>query len=74
MPHLKCEACKIRFQTDGRRPSDVGEARCPGCDSLLEPPSRLTDLVGFQRARFDGDDSDFLTAVAKALTPPPFER
>ena len=77
MPHLKCETCRIRFDTDDRRLGDVREARCPGCDSPLEPPSHLAELVGFQRARFDGlprDDSDFLAAVAMALAPPGPER
>ena len=77
MPHLKCETCKTRFQTDDRRPGDIREDVCPGCNSPLEPPSHLAELVGFQRARLDGlprDDSDFLTAVAMALTPPGPER
>jgi hypothetical protein len=74
MPHLKCETCRTRFHTDERRLSDVRDERCPGCSSPLEPPSQLEELVGFQRSRLDGllplDDSDFLTAVAMALTPP----
>ena len=78
MPHLKCEPCRTRFHTDDRRLSDVREDRCPGCNSPLEPPTQLTDLVGFQRSRFDGllpgDNSDFLAAVAMALTPPHSER
>jgi PHP family Zn ribbon phosphoesterase len=78
MPHLKCETCRTRFHTDDHRLSDVREDRCPGCGSPLEPPSQLTELVGFQRSRFDGvppgDNSDFLTAVAMALPPPGPER
>jgi hypothetical protein len=78
MPHLKCEPCRTRFHTDDRRLSDVREDRCPGCNSPLEPPSRLADLVGFQRSRLDGllpdDDSEFLAAVAMALTRPGTER
>ena len=78
MPHLKCEACTIRFHTDDRGLSDVREARCPGCNSPLEPTSQLAELVGFQRSRLDGPlpdaNSDFLAAVAMALTPPGTER
>jgi len=78
MPHLKCEPCRTRFHTDDRRLSDVREDRCPGCNSPLESPSRLAELVGFQRSRFDGllpdADTDFLAAVAMALTPPGTER
>jgi hypothetical protein len=78
MPHLKCETCRTRFRTDDRLVSDVGEARCPGCNSLLEPPSQLIELVGFQRSRFEdllpGDESDFLAAVAMALARPGTER
>jgi hypothetical protein len=78
MSHLKCETCRTRFRTEDRRPGDGREDRCPGCNSPLEPPDRLAELVGFQRAPLDGllpgDDSDFLTAVAMALTPPGPER
>jgi hypothetical protein len=78
MPHLKCETCRTRFRTDDCLVIDVGDARCPGCNSLLEPPSQLAGLVGFQRARFEdllpGDDSDFLTAVAMAMARPGTER
>jgi hypothetical protein len=78
MPHLKCEACRTRFHTDDRRPGDVRGDRCPGCNSPLEPAGRLAELVGFQRLRFDGElpdvDSDFLAAVAMALTPPGTDR
>jgi len=76
MPHLKCETCRTRFHTDARRLSDVREVRCPACDSPLEAPSQLTELVGFQRSRLDSadDNSDFLTAVAIALNPPGSER
>ena len=78
MPHLKCEICRTRFHTDDRRLSDVREDRCPGCNSPLEPPGRLADLVGFQRSRLDGllpdDNNDFLAAVAMALTRPDTER
>jgi hypothetical protein len=75
MPHLKCETCRTRFHTDDRPLSDD---RCPGCGSPLETPSQLAELVGFRRSRLDGpapvDDSAFLTAVARALTPPGTER
>jgi NAD-dependent SIR2 family protein deacetylase len=78
MPHLKCGNCRTRFHTDDRRHSDVREDRCPKCNSPLEPPSQLADLVGFQRSRFDAlqpdDNRDFLAAVAVALTPPGTER
>ena len=78
MPHLKCEPCRTRFHTDDRRLSDVREDRCPGCNSPLESPSGLAELVGFQRSRFDGllpdADPDFLAAFAMALTPPGTER
>jgi hypothetical protein len=78
MVHLKCEACRTRYQIDDRRLGDVRDERCPGCNSPLEPPSQLSELVGFQRARFDvalpEDNSDFLTAVAMALNPPGPER
>ena len=78
MPHLKCETCRTRFRTDDRLVSDVGDARCPGCNSLLEPPSQLAELVGFQRSRFEdllpGDDSGFLAAVAMAMARPGTER
>ena len=77
MPHLKCDTCRTRFHTDDLRLSDVREDRCPTCSARLEPPRRLAELVGFQRARFYGlprDDSDFLTAVEMALTPPGPER
>jgi hypothetical protein len=78
MPHLKCETCRTRFRTDDRLVSDVGDARCPGCDAPLEPPSQLIELVGFQRSRFEDllpdDDSDFLAAVAMALARPGTER
>jgi hypothetical protein len=75
MPHLKCETCRTRFRTDDRL---VGDARCPGCNSLLEPPSQLAELLGFQRSRFDDlppdHNSDFLAAVAMALARPDPER
>jgi hypothetical protein len=78
MPHLKCDACRTRFQTDDRRLGDVREDRCPGCNAPLEPPGRLAELVGFQRSRLDGPlphaDSDFLAAIAMALNPPGTER
>jgi hypothetical protein len=78
MPHLKCETCRTRFHTDDRHRSDVRDDRCPGCNSLLEPPSQLAELVGFQRSRFDDllpeDNSDFLAAVAMALARPDTER
>jgi hypothetical protein len=78
MSHLKCGTCRIRFHTDDRCLDDVREQRCPGCDSPLESPSQLAELVGFRRGRLDGvlpgDDSDFLAAVAMALTPPDAER
>jgi hypothetical protein len=78
MPHLKCETCRTRFRTDDRRVIDAREDRCPGCNAPLEPPSQLAELVGFQRSRLDGlpqdADSDFLAAVAMALTPPGSER
>jgi hypothetical protein len=78
MPHLKCETCRTRFRSDDRLVSDIGDARCPGCNSLLEPPSQLAELVGFQRSRFEdllpGDNSDFLAAVAMALARPGTER
>jgi hypothetical protein len=71
MPHLKCETCRTRFHADDRLVTDVGDARCPRCNSLLESPSQLAELVGFQRSRFEdllpGDDSDFLAAVAMAM-------
>lgn len=74
MPHLKCEACRTRFHSDDRRLGGVREDRCPGCNSPLEPSSQLVELVGFQLSRFDGSlpdvNSDFLAAVAMALTPP----
>jgi hypothetical protein len=72
MPHLKCETCRIRFHSDDRRLGELREDRCPKCNSRLEPPGRLAELVGFQRSPLDGpvpaDDSDFLAAVAVALT------
>jgi hypothetical protein len=78
MPHLKCDACRIRFHTDDRRVGDGRADRCPGCNAPLEPASRLAELVGFQRSRFDGPppdaDSDFLAAIAMALNPPGTER
>ena len=78
MPHLKCEACRTRFHTDDRRLSDVRVAPCPRCSAPLEPPGRLAELVGFQRSGLHGvprdADSDFLAAVAMALTPPGTER
>jgi len=78
MSHLKCETCRIRFDIDDRRLGDVRDDRCPGCKSPLEPPSRLAELVGFQRAQLDvlvpGEESEFLTAVAMALAPPGTER
>jgi hypothetical protein len=78
MPHLKCGTCRTRFRTDDRLVNDVSDARCPGCNSLLEPPSQLAELVGFQRSRFEdllpGDNSDFLAAVAMALARPGTER
>jgi len=78
MSHLKCETCRTRFQTEDRRPGDGLDDRCPVCNSPLEPPRRLSELVGFRRARFDvalpDDNSDFLTAFAMALTPPGPER
>ena len=74
MGHLKCETCRTRFRTDDRLVSDIGDARCPGCNSLLEPPSQLAELVGFRRSRLDGDlpadNRDFLEAVAMALARP----
>ena len=78
MPHLKCDACRTRFQTEDHHLSDVADARCPGCGAPLQPPGRLAELVGFQRSRLDGSrpdaDDDFLVAVAMALTPPGTER
>jgi hypothetical protein len=78
MPHLKCETCRTRFHLDDRRLSDIREDRCPGCNAPLEPASQLAELVGFRHARLEGalpaDNSDFLAAVAMALTPPDAER
>ena len=78
MAHLKCETCRTRFRIDDRRLGDVREVLCPGCNSPLESPGQLAELVGFQRSRVDGQvpdaDSDFLAAVAMALTPPGIER
>jgi hypothetical protein len=76
MLHLRCEACRTRFQIDGRV-SGVRDDRCPSCDSPLETPAQLAELVGFRLSGFDGPlpdaDSDFLAAVAMALTPPDSE-
>jgi hypothetical protein len=78
MPHLKCETCRTRFHVDDRRLSDVRDDRCPGCNSRLESPGQLAELVGFQRSQLDGllpdANSAFLAAVAMALTPPGTER
>jgi hypothetical protein len=78
MPHLKCDTCRARFHIDERHLSDVRDERCPGCSSPLEAPAELAELVGFRRARLDAllpdESSDFLTAVAMALTPPGTER
>ena len=75
MVDLKCETCRTRFRIDDRPPTEV---LCPGCNSPLEPPSQLAELVGFQRARFEDQlpdaNSEFLVAVAMALSQPGTER
>jgi hypothetical protein len=57
MPHLKCEACKIRLHSSEARGDDVGDL-CPGCGAPLEPVSDLSEIVGFQAASRDPARTD----------------
>src|SRR5437867_7835864 len=51
MPHLKCEACKIRQYRPGSSAVPVHD-RCPGCGSPLDPVGELAQVVGFRRIGF----------------------
>jgi hypothetical protein len=83
MPHFKCTVCKTRLHSPAIPDDSVGHL-CPGCGSLLEPVSDLSEIVGFQaitagdqagdggapeRWLDDGGSLD-LEAMAKALAPP----
>jgi hypothetical protein len=46
MPHLKCEACRVRVPH--ARDASALTARCPLCDGPLEPVGTLTEIVGFK--------------------------
>ncbi len=46
MPHLKCEACRVRTHAAGDA-TDL-TARCPVCKGALEPVGALTEIVGFR--------------------------
>jgi hypothetical protein len=47
MPHFKCIACKTRLFNAADPPDLVGDL-CPGCGTLLEPVSDLSEVVGFR--------------------------
>jgi hypothetical protein len=80
MPHYKCDACRVRLHTSGKRTDRAGEP-CPECDSPLEPVADLTQLVGFRSITPRDDapavdaglrwlDDDEPQAGAVALPPP----
>jgi hypothetical protein len=46
MPHYKCAPCKTRLYS-ATPPELVGDL-CPECGALLEPVTRLADIVGFR--------------------------
>jgi hypothetical protein len=46
MPHLKCEACRVRVHA-ARHATDP-TPRCPVCAGVLEPVGALTEIVGFR--------------------------
>jgi hypothetical protein len=58
MPHYKCEACKARLHVSEKSAELVGDL-CPGCGSLLEPVTELSQLVGFRS--ITSRDSDAAT-------------
>jgi hypothetical protein len=47
MPHLKCEACRVRVHA-ARYATDLTPPRCPVCAGALEPVGALTEIVGFR--------------------------
>jgi hypothetical protein len=47
MPHLKCEACRLRIWRVGDTDEEF-DTRCPSCAGPLEPVARLEELMGFQ--------------------------
>jgi hypothetical protein len=46
MPHLKCEACKVRLRRAGE-PTGLADA-CPLCGRPLQSARDLSQLVGFR--------------------------
>jgi hypothetical protein len=46
MPHLKCEACRVRVRRAGEPPGLTEP--CPLCGRPLEPARDLGELVGFR--------------------------
>jgi hypothetical protein len=52
MPHLKCEACRLRAWRVGDTDEDI-DARCPSCAAPLERVPRLESIVGFQSIELD---------------------
>jgi hypothetical protein len=46
MPHLKCEACRVRVRH--ARDATALTARCPLCEGPLESVGALAELVGFR--------------------------
>lgn len=73
MPHLKCEACRIRLHSPQSPIDEVGEL-CPVCGSLLEPVRRLSELMGLRLIRDDAwladGDRALPEAVAQAMPNP----
>ena len=47
MPHYKCAACKARLHSSGKSDELLG-GLCPGCGSVLEPVTELSQLVGLR--------------------------
>jgi hypothetical protein len=46
MPHLKCEACRVRVRRAGE-PTGLTDP-CPLCGRPLQPARDLSELVGFR--------------------------
>ena len=46
MPHLKCEACRVRVRS--ARDATAQTAHCPLCGGPLESVGALTEIVGFK--------------------------
>lgn len=66
MPHLKCEACRVRLHSPQSPIDGVGEL-CPACGSLLEPVSRVSELVGLRLIRWEPSEDEAERDAWRAL-------